>query len=232
MEKEVKRFCEWFDEQLSEMFKESEGGKLRARKGKLVEEGADKLVNIAWNMLGRKEQIVIRRRMFLLPAPGNKKDGYKIGLDRQIYIGGDSPDKLVLCVECKAYAEVAMYKRVLLDCRIMKEALKHEIGQEAAEKVEFCLLLLESQLGGDFSKEIVPKERSPAVNAIDALFPDVNLEVLVLMDGERDINQPIHKEEFRKRLNPRRVKRAIEYFRQVLQQALRRVQSTVINNCL
>ena len=102
----------------------------------------------------------------------------------------------------------------------MKRAIEHALksaGSDVTVKTRFCLLLLESQLGGDFSTRIVPVERSPAVNAIDTLFPDLNLEVLVLMEGERNIEQPIHQEQFRKRLNPERVKHAIRYFKQVLE---------------
>ena len=204
--------CRWFDGQLRQMFDETEGGRIRSLKGGLVEKMADRIIGFAWRRVGGESQsLCIGRKMYLLPAPDGRGQGYRISLDRQVYVGEMRPENLVVCVECKAYAEVAMYKRVLLDCKIMKEAVR-QIAPDRADKIRLCLLVLESQLGGDFSREIIPCLKSPPVAAIDLLFPDVSLEVVVLMDGERRVDKPIHKEEFKKRLNPKRVARAVGYF--------------------
>jgi len=73
---------------------------------------------------------------------------------------------------------------------------------------------LESQLGGDYSTEIHPKG-SPQVKVINSFFPHIKLDIVVLLDGERDVKKPIHKRQFYKPLNPKRVLYAINYFKNV-----------------
>lgn len=57
--------------------------------------------------------------------------------DVHLYIDG----KFVMAIECKAYTENAMMKRILVDFTLLKEVYPN---------LDCVLLQLESQLGGDY----------------------------------------------------------------------------------
>ena len=67
----------------------------------------------------------------------------------------------VLSIECKAYAELAMYKRVIVDCYIMHSAFP---------ELKFCLFLLESQLGRRLLNRNT-SERESSSQSYKQLFP-------------------------------------------------------------
>ena len=90
---------------------------------------------------------------------------YKFGTDVQVYIDG----KLVLPIECKAYTENAMMKRILFDASLMKET-------KGINK--YYLVQLESQLGGDYSQLNEITYGSPATHALLS-HVDVDLEINV-----------------------------------------------------
>ena len=115
------------------------GGIIRAEKGKLVEEMTARMVQIAWidvlkqneNRLQinkRKVPINITDRYINRQEPqirdhllANKATyRYMFGTDVQVFID----KKLALPIECKAYTENAMLKRILFDAVLTKEAYK------------------------------------------------------------------------------------------------------------
>ena len=183
------------------------GGILRAEKGKLVENIANIFVIASWTELLKQpiNRLETNSKKYLLTIPEcylsnktalaetikNYKEshrGYKFSTDVQVFIDG----KLVLPIECKTYTENAMLKRILVDAQICKKLHGTE---------DYLLLQLESQLGGDFSHIKEQPVGSPSTNALLALFPDINLHICTLISGERNIEQPIHKEEFYKELS-------------------------------
>ena len=104
------------------------GGVLRSLKGTLVETMAEEMVLIAWKNIGGKlSRIKICKTKY--PISDEKGNIYKLSQDKQVYIDGE----FILSIECKAYAEVAMYKRILVDAFLLK---KH------FPKLEFCLFNL------------------------------------------------------------------------------------------
>ena len=101
------------------------GGTLRSLKGPLVEAMAEEIVLLAWlNIGGKPSRIKINKTKY--PISDGKGNVYKLSQDKQVYID----DEFVLSIECKAYAEVAMYKRILVDAFLLK---KH------FPKLKFCL---------------------------------------------------------------------------------------------
>lgn len=117
-------------------------------------------------------------------------DGYyfKAQVDRHIFVD----HKLVMGIECKAYAENAMLKRILFDFRLLKSIHPELIC---------CLLQLESQLGGDYSEAIAEEPMgSTSSHTLMSFFPEVNLNVFTLLQGERKVSRPIHKAKFYKPL--------------------------------
>ena len=132
------------------------GGIIRSGKGKLVEKITSNLVEIAWvdvlnqklsRMEINKKKIPIGIKDDYIERISNPevrdyvashKDDliYKFGTDVQVYID----QRLVLPIECKAYTENAMIKRILFDAKLMKESMGINT---------YYLVQLESQLGGD-----------------------------------------------------------------------------------
>ncbi|MEF3254545.1 MAG: hypothetical protein K6348_03120 [Deferribacterales bacterium] len=133
------------------------GGIVRAGKGRLVESIAEGLVRIAWKDLGMDERgLSFKHQTVKIPLNReyiNKIKSpevqdyimaninsmyYKIKPDVQIYVDNN----FKISMECKAYTENAMLKRILVDCTLIKHVFPD---------VKFVLLQLESQLGGDYS---------------------------------------------------------------------------------
>ncbi|MDR2168928.1 MAG: hypothetical protein LBP59_02180 [Planctomycetaceae bacterium] len=179
--------------------KRAYGGYLRAVKGNLQECITEDIIQIAWNNLkGKKERIDINSQKIPIPIKptyidnitdkkvreyiqNNIKDYvYKLSVDKQVFIDG----RFVMGIECKAYAENAMLKRILTDFHLLKTVHPN---------ISCFLFQLESQLGGDYSKLPKTVYGSFSTHSIMSYFEDVDLHILTLLEGERDINKPIHK---------------------------------------
>jgi hypothetical protein len=199
------------------------GGIVRAGKGKLVESIGKELVRIAWQELGKDERrlsfvnktvkIPIKKEYLeRIKDPEVKKYlqenidkiFYRIKPDIRVHIDG----KFKISIECKAYTENAMLKRILVDCTLLKYIYPH---------ISFVLLQLESQLGGDYSISIAGKYGSPPTHTLLSYF-DIDLNIITLLKGERKVDEPIHKPEYYKPLEIERLKQAVEIFKKLLQE--------------
>lgn len=182
------------------------GGTLRSLKGALVETMAEEMALLAWKNIGGKSQrIKINKTKYSIS--NGKGNVYKLSQDKQVYIN----DEFVLSIECKAYTEVAMYKRILVDAFLLK---KH------FPTLRFCLFQLESMLGGDYSTDVEHPKGSPSVKVLEHHFPNLNIEIITLLDGERNIKAEIHKKQFYKQLRPERLNHALRYLESVLKDHL------------
>ncbi|MXY52129.1 MAG: restriction endonuclease [Gammaproteobacteria bacterium] len=112
--------------------------------------------------------------------------GYDLSCDVQCYVD----DRFALAIECKAYTEVAMLKRIMVDATLLRGEFP---------SLRFVLFQLESQLGGDYSQLANPPTGSPSAHTVMSRF-EVIVEVITLLGGERRVDQPIHREEFFKEL--------------------------------
>ena len=192
-------------DEIRAMWRITQGGTLRSRKGKLVETMAKKLVRSAWESLGRpsralefrkgKHDIPLNKEYLDRISPAEllksiREDRaqyvYKLGCDVQCYLHGT----FSLAVECKSYAEVAMLKRVLIDATLLTRKYP---------QIECVLLQLESQLGGDYKDVEYPPKGSPSAHTVMSHF-DVDLTIITLLQGERRVDEPIHKERYFKDL--------------------------------
>ena len=194
------------------------GGVLRAEKGKLQEYITEEIVKIAWDNLkggsdhssrldinSRKLKISIREdyinaigdvqiREYLL----QHKDDYSYGIsvDKHVFVDG----KFVIGIECKSYAENAMLKRILVDFSLLRSI---------HPDITCYLFQLESQLGGDYSELKKVTLGSKSSHTLMSYFPDVTLNIVTLLPGERKIDQPIHAEGHFKPLQYEQLKRAV-----------------------
>ena len=188
--------------------KRAYGGLVRSRKGKLVEHIAKNILHAAWLAMGKnielmefnlrsKYEIPIRQE-YINKIPDddlreeilNNGDKYKIkhGTDIHVYIN----KKFILSIECKAYAENAMLKRILFDAFLL---------QTIFPNLKFALVQLESQMGGDYSNLNQKKTfGSPQSHTLMSYMDSVNMNIITLLEGERKVKQPIHNKQFYKPL--------------------------------
>lgn len=176
-------------------------GAVRYTKGKIVEDITKDIIRIAWSKISSDEKwLRMGKKKVVIKTNG---EIYKLSQDIHVYI-----DNIFrIGVECKSYTEVAMYKRVLVDAGLLKEAVP-TINV-------FFIVQLENFLGGDYGKRIEAKG-SESVITLDRLFPEVKMFVITLLDGDRDINKPLHKLEYFKPLRDERLNHAIEQFRKAM----------------
>ncbi|KGG81216.1 restriction endonuclease DdeI [Caloranaerobacter azorensis H53214] len=196
------------------------GGVIRAGKGKLVESMARQMVRIAWEygldrdisrleMNAKKIKVPINQKYVNNLKENNVKQYissniekfyYNAGTDVHVYID----NVFVMAIECKAYTENAMLKRILVDAELLKKY---------ANIKKYVLLQLESQLGGDYCelKDIDSTIGSPSTRTLLSYF-DVNIDIITLLKGERKVDRPIHRKEFFKELTYDSVKKAILFF--------------------
>ena len=198
------------DHQAMEMFdagKRAKGGYLRAKKGKLVEDLARHAVEIAWLEAGghRSRLSFGDKKTFRIDIrPGYVKSlpseiqayverritehYYNARVDVKAFVDGE----FVLAIECKSFTENAMLKRILVDFRMLLTLYPD---------LPCCLFQLESQLGGSYSDPLAnPQFGSPSSHTLMSHFPDVALNIITLLEGERHPKRPIHDPDYYKAL--------------------------------
>lgn len=175
------------------------GGVIRAVKGKLQEFITEEIVKIAWaNLKQKADRLAVNKKKIKLPIQDDyieritdplvknyikeHKSDYYYGLsvDKHIFID----NRFVMGIECKAYTENAMLKRILVDFHLLKTLYPN---------ISCHLFQLESQLGGDYANLPETVYGSKSTHSIMSYFKDVDLHITTLLQGERDINHPIHK---------------------------------------
>ncbi len=199
------------------------GGIVRAGKGNLVESIAKILVQLAWKKLkqnpdrlkiiGRRIKIPIKQEY--INSLGDEEVKKHIKQNIQDYFYSYKPDvlveiddKVVLEIECKSYTENAMFKRILVDATLLKTQFP---------KMQFILLQLESQLGGDFSELKDVTYGSTSTHTLLSYF-DIDLHIVTLLKGERLVDEPIHKPEFFKPLTRESLEKAVNSIAEVLKE--------------
>jgi len=201
------------------------GGIVRSDKGTLVENTAKQLVKIAWTSLGRnldqltfssnkvrihiKEEYISKIqnpdvKQYIL----NNKNKYFYALKTDVHVFINNT--FAIAVECKAYTENAMFKRILVDFTLLKQVYPD---------LDFVLLQLESQLGGDYSSLSGNKLGSPSTHTLMSYF-EVDVNIITLLEGERLIDKPIHKSDYFKPLKKQKIYEAIEIFQKLLEKHL------------
>ena len=191
-------------------------GTIRAVKGKTVEDITELIIRSAWLKLGaninrltfQNEKIKIHLNQknlcrfpkeFQYEIRSNiDQTYYMLKVDKHVCIDG----KFVVGIECKSYTENAMLKRILVDFQLLKTEYSD---------LRCCLLQLETWLGGENTS---PSETSRVANSstytLMSHFPDVELQIITLLEGSRDILNPIHKKGYFKEMKSEYVAFAID----------------------
>lgn len=199
------------------------GGVVRAAKGTLVEDMAKNLLLAAWIGRGKdagrlefnlhkKYDIPIKReyvenipdaeiRNEILP----RIEEYKIkhGTDIHAYADGE----FFLSVECKAYAENAMLKRILFDGYLLKTRFPN---------LRFALVQLESMLGGDYAALPKKPRGGKSSHTLMSYMDGGDLRIITLLEEERKVDRPIHKKKFYKKLSVSSLENAVSTLAELL----------------
>jgi len=198
------------------------GGIIRAGKGRLVESIAKNLIEIAWENIGNKtkrltigrEQVKIRIKSDYVDKIKNKEvkeyirnniSAYIYSLSTDIHVQIDN--KLAIGVECKAYTENAMMKRILVDFTLLKQY---------SPDMDCVLFQLESQLGGDYSELKETSYGSHSTHTLLSYF-DIDLNIITLLKGERKVDKPIHNHKYFKPLIEDNLQKAVKVFQTLLE---------------
>ncbi|HOM05359.1 MAG TPA: restriction endonuclease, partial [Candidatus Kapabacteria bacterium] len=130
---------------------------------------------------------------------------YYYGLKTDVHVSIDN--KLVMGIECKAYTENAMLKRILVDFTLFKNVIPN---------IKCVLLQLESQLTGDYSQ---PRNKitygSHSTHTLLSYF-DIDLNIITLLEGERKVDKPIHNSQYYKELKKEILENGIEVIKNLL----------------
>jgi len=200
------------------------GGSVRAGKGALVEAIARDLVSIAWESAGgASERLSFGHQTLKIPLNRDYLDRiesrevadyirghideytYGIRIDVPVLID----ENLAMGIECKAFTENAMLKRILVDFTLVRQIFPH---------IACVLLQLESQLTGDYSQPDKPVlYGSRPTHTLLSHF-DLDLNIITLLEGERRVDRPIHLKKYFKPLSEGNLQIEVE----VLQDLLRR----------
>ena len=176
-------------------------GAVRYTKGKIVEDITKDIAKVAWSKISSDEsRLRIDKKKITIKT---NDEVYKLSQDLHIFID----NVFRISVECKSYTEVAMYKRILVDATLLKKAVPTINA--------FFVLQLENFLGGDYGVKI-EAEGSDSVITLNRVFPEVNISVITLLDGDRHIKKPLHIPEYFKPLRDERLDHAIEQFRKAM----------------
>jgi hypothetical protein len=199
------------------------GGIVRAGKGKLVENIAKVLVQTAWaklnqnsrrlKIIGKQIKIPIKKEYIEKLEDEEVRKHIHQNIDKYYYpykpdVLVAIDDEIVLEIECKAYTENAMLKRILVDATLLKTLYP---------RMQFVLLQLESQLGGDFSQIKEVTLGSPSTHTLLSYF-DIELHIITLLEGERKVDRPIHKSEFFKPLTRDSLEKAVNIIAKILEE--------------
>jgi hypothetical protein len=197
------------------------GGYIRSTIGKLVERLAKRLIEIAWEELGNQpKKLSLPRKTVKLPIKDEyiarvknpdvqsfinehkNKFYFPLKTDIHVYVDG----QFKIAVECKAYTENAMLKRILVDFTFFKQVYPD---------LKFVLFQLESQLGGDYSSANDVKYGSFSTHTLLSYF-DIDLNIITLLQGERKVDRPIHNEKYHKELTKDSLLKALDVFKSLL----------------
>ena len=203
------------------------GGTVRGVKGAMTERIVRILLQSAWISAGKSEErlqfnlhskydIPIRReyvekiadtelRRKILANLGEYKVEH--GTDIHVYID----EVFALSVECKAFTENAMLKRILFDAFLLGTRFPN---------LRFALVQMENNMGGDYgTSELGAVSGSPQSHTLMSYMDSVNLHVITLLEGDRKAKCPIHKSEFYKPLKRDRLETAASVLAELLENA-------------
>lgn len=225
----ISQVIQKYSNEVEGLWDTTKGGKLRSVKGSLVESITKDLVKAAWINIGgdplrltllpngkqsmrKKIKVPINMNNISIFPPALRAEisanpsefFYNTSVDVHVFID----NVFVLGVECKTYAENAMLKRILIDFFFLKEQYPD---------LKCCLIQLETMLGGNNNHPHIPLSvGSKSTYTLMSYFPSVELQIITLLEGARDIKKPIHEQQWYKKMKPDYVKIAVDNLSKLL----------------
>ena len=219
----VNKIIDLYTTRTKGLFGVTAGGTLRSTKGSMVESITQMMVKAAWeNLGGDASRLSFQKQKIRIPIKANtiatlpkavqeevaqysQSFYYDVGVDVHVHVDNE----FVLGIECKTYAENAMLKRILVDFWLIKTLYPD---------LQCCLLQLETFLGGSNTSPDpdVSKIANRSTYTLMSHFPTVNMKILTLLEGKRDIKNPIHTKRGHKELRAEYVHSAIQQLQSLL----------------
>jgi hypothetical protein len=185
----VLKLIAYYDEQCTEQHAVAEqnnaGGRLRSKRGQMVESISKMVWNLTAEMLNINIQIQQGKDdMVEIVSP----NGYikKHQTDTHVKFN----NKLICVTECKSYVDSCYYERACSDCKLFKIY---------DPNIQCIVLAIEDSLSEN------------TMNFYDDVFNKPVDKVFFLADGKRSSSKAIYKKEYSKRLNHESVKNYVMY---------------------
>mgnify|MGYP001237056295 CR=1 FL=1 len=233
---ELKELKDELDQTLSGNI-QSSGGKKRAAKANLTKDVFSKIINYCiketssnYKLINKESELPteIKKRLPKLLVSEEYKKHKKVefkqhqinekGVDYDAFI--IEKDELKMLIEYKSYTETSMLRRVLFDAWIAKD-----YGLEA----KYCLCMLETSMGfkkrGEKKSELDLSYQSHAFRDFMIKHHDVDIDILILLDGQRKSQEDIAEEKYRKKIPIEKLKFIVNYFKEFLKKGETQTQA-------
>ena len=233
---ELKELKDELDKTLSGNI-QSSGGKKRAAKANLTKDVFSKIINYCiketssnYKLINKESELPteIKKRLPKLLVSEEYKKHKKVefkqhqinekGVDYDAFI--IEKDELKMLIEYKSYTETSMLRRVLFDAWIAKD-----YGLEA----KYCLCMLETSMGfkkrGEKKSELDLSYQSHAFRDFMIKHHDVDIDILILLDGQRKSQEDIAEEKYRKKIPIEKLKFIVNYFKEFLKKGETQTQA-------
>ena len=216
---------------------QSTGGKKRAAKANLTKDIFSKIINYCiketssnYKLINKESELPteIKKQLPKLLVSEEYKKLKKVefkqhqinerGVDHDAFI--IEKDELKMLIEYKSYTETSMLRRVLFDAWIAKD-----YGLEA----KYCLCMLETSMGlkkrGEKKLELDLSYQSHAFRDFMIKHHNVDIDILVLLDGQRKSQEDIAEAKYRKKIPIEKLKFIVNYFKEFLKKGETQTQA-------
>ena len=197
-------------------------GQIRHSKGNLVEEIAKELVFLACDDLKisrsrcrlTKGPVIIKivNSSYVMTRDLSNPDDIEceLELDNLLTVDG----KLIMDIESKSYTEASMLKRIMMESYMVYQHYPN---------TAFVVLQLENALDGNYDVDTNGSDTgSGSAHVIMSVFPDVHLNILTLLDGNRSSIKPIHDPKYYKLMNKDKLRKAYSTIRKLIDERVQK----------
>jgi hypothetical protein len=186
---------EFLSANLANMSVMTDGGEIRESKGKMTVTIATNIIKYACNVSGKdSSKLDISTDEVIITALEETEVDIVVRYDGEV----------IAMVESKSYADFTMFKRYAVEVLGLEDTYP---------KAKFSLFQLENALGGDYDSDLALEnlKGSSKVNKLLNML-GLKIDVLTMMNGKRQSQKAIHKENCDKPIDEAKLQRAVKYF--------------------
>ncbi len=233
---DFKRVSSYYENSIRKMFKTTKGGAIRGKKGPLVVDITIEMLKVAAVKAGLDLSRLTFERESKILLPFDDVD-YLTRIDEDVAnhimdniddydtkisvdVGVFYDKQFIMAIEAKAYAEITMFKRFILE--------GSKVRNKAYPMAKFVVVQLENGLGGDYSKNKKKFLGSPQVHGLTA-DTNIAIDVCTLLDDTRSSTKPIHNEKWFKPMSPIKFANTVDFFKRTLTEQVNKKHINKLN---